>query len=46
MDLGAVRIPETWLTSNASDQKIVGHVTSAGYSFDHTARTDKTWASR
>ena len=38
MDLDALVITETWLTDNVSNQKIVGDVTPAGYSFHHTAR--------
>ena len=34
-------ITETWLTDNVSDQKLVGDVTSAGYSFHHAARIYK-----
>ena len=37
-DLDALVITETWLTGNVSDQKIVGDVTPAGYSFHHAAR--------
>ena len=33
MDLDALVLTETWLTGNVSDQKIVGDVTPAGYSF-------------
>jgi len=32
MDIDALVITETWLTSNISDQKIVGEVTPAGVS--------------
>ena len=35
----AILKSETWLTGGASDQKIVGGVTPAGYGFHHTART-------
>ena len=38
MDLDALVITETWLTGNVSDQKLVGDVTPAGYSFHHAAR--------
>ena len=41
MDLDALVITETWLTGNVSDQKIVGDVTPAGYSFHHAARIHK-----
>ena len=41
MHLDAVVITETWLTGNVSDQKIVGDVTPAGYSFHHVARIHK-----
>ena len=34
-------ITETWLTGNVSDQKIVGDVTPAGYSFHHAVRIHK-----
>ena len=34
-------IAETWLTGNVSDQKIVGDVTPAGYSFHHASRIHK-----
>ncbi|KAK2151927.1 hypothetical protein LSH36_345g00012 [Paralvinella palmiformis] len=37
----ALVITETWLTGNVSDQKIVGDVTPAGYSFHHAARIHK-----
>ncbi|KAK2149713.1 hypothetical protein LSH36_440g01061 [Paralvinella palmiformis] len=35
--LDALVITETWLTSNVSEQKIVGDVTPAGHSFNHAA---------
>ena len=38
MDLDVLVITETWLTGNVSEQKIVGDVTPAGYSFHHAAR--------
>ena len=41
MDLGVLVVIETWLTGNVSDQKIVGDVTPAGYSFHHAARIHK-----
>ena len=41
MDLDALVITETWLTGNVSDQKIVGDVTPAGYSFHYAARIHK-----
>ena len=41
MDLDALVITETWLTGNVSDQKSVGDVTPAGYSFYHAARIHK-----
>jgi len=41
MDLDAFVITETWLTGNVSDQKIVGDVTPAGYSFYHPALIHK-----
>jgi len=41
MDLDALVITETWLTGNISNQKIVGDVTLAGYSFHHAARIHK-----
>ena len=37
MDFDVFFITYTWLTGNASDQKIVGDVTPAGYSFHHAA---------
>ena len=37
MDFDVFFITETWLTGNASNQKIVGDVTPAGYSFHHAA---------
>jgi len=41
-DIDALVITETWLTSNVSDQKLVGVVTPAGYSFHHAAQNHKT----
>ena len=41
MDLDAIVITETWLTGNVSEQKIVGDVTPAGYSFNHAAGIHK-----
>ena len=41
MDLDALVITETLLTGNASGHKIVGEVTSAGYSFHHAAQIHK-----
>jgi len=41
MDLDALAITETWLTGNVSDQKHVGDVTPAGYSFHHAAQIHK-----
>ena len=41
MDLDVLVITETWLTGNISDQKIVGDVTPAGYSFHLAARIHK-----
>ncbi|KAK2148286.1 hypothetical protein LSH36_505g01065 [Paralvinella palmiformis] len=41
MDLDALVITKTCLTGNVSDQKIVGEVTPAGYSFHHAARIHK-----
>ena len=41
MDLDVLVITETWMTGNVSDQKIVGDVTPAGYSFHHAARIHK-----
>ena len=41
MDLYALVITETWLTANVSDQKFVGDVTPAGYSFNHAVRIHK-----
>ena len=38
-DFDILAVTETWLTGGASDQKIVGDVTPAGYGFHHTART-------
>ena len=41
MDFDVLVITETWLTGNVSDQKIVGYVTPAGYSFHRAARIHK-----
>jgi len=41
MDFDALVITETWLTGNVSNQKIVGDVTPAGYSFHHAALIHK-----
>ena len=40
-DLDALAIAKTWLTGNVSDQRIVGDVTPAGYSFHHAVRIHK-----
>ncbi|KAK2142003.1 hypothetical protein LSH36_1007g01009 [Paralvinella palmiformis] len=41
MDLDSLVITQTWLTGNVLDQKFVGDVTPAGYSFHHAARIHK-----
>ena len=41
MDLDALVITDTWLTGNVSDQKIVGDVTPAEYSFRRAAQIHK-----
>ena len=41
MYLDAIVITEIWLTGKVSDQKSVGDVTPAGYSFHHAARIHK-----
>jgi len=40
-DFDILVMTEIWLTGGASDQKIVGDVTPAGYGFHHTARTHR-----
>ena len=40
-DFDILVMRETWLTGGASDQKIVGDVTPAGYGFHRTARTHR-----
>jgi len=46
MDLDHLVITETWLSGNISDQKIVGDVTPAGYSFHQAARIHKIGGGR
>jgi len=41
MNLDDLVNPETWVIGNVSDQKIVGDVTPARYSFHHEARINK-----